>query len=92
MTNKRKCRIFVKLLLTVRGGTGLVSDGELCYDIVRYDAVLMAGLCSWLALCRNVVVVRDGATQSITSCCNPHSGMAFFLLNTVGALSWVRYS
>ena len=70
-----------------------MSDGELCYDIVRYDAVLMAGLCSWLALCRNVVVVRDVATQSITSCCYPHSGMAFFLLSTGNdGESWVPYS
>ena len=79
-------------MLTVRCGTGLVSDGELCYDIVRYEVVLMADLCSWCALCRNVVVVRDVATQSITSCCNPHSGMVFFLFNTVGDESWVRYS
>ena len=55
--------VFVKLLLTVRCGTGLVSDGELCYNIVRYRAVLCAGIGSWSALCRNVVVVRDGATQ-----------------------------
>ena len=64
MTNKRKCRIFVKLLLTVRRGTGLVSDGELCFDIVRYEAVRGADFCSWCALCRNVVV-RDGAIQLI---------------------------
>ena len=71
----------------------LVSDGELCYDIVRYEAVHGADFCSWCALCRNVVVVRDEATiLRIFSCCNPHSGMAFFLLNTVCAVSWVRYS
>ena len=58
-----KFRIFDKLLLTVQRGTGLVSYGERCYNMVRYWAVLGAGLCSWCALCRNGVVVRDDATQ-----------------------------
>ena len=29
-------RIFDELLLTVRRGTGLGSDGERCYNMVRY--------------------------------------------------------
>ena len=33
---KNYIRIFDKLLLTVRCGTGLVSDGERCYNMVRY--------------------------------------------------------
>lgn len=86
--------MFDKLLLTVQCGTGLVSDGERCYDIVRYEAVVCAVIGLWSALCWNVVVVRVGATQLIDfySCCDPHSGMAFFLFNMVGAVSWVRYS
>ena len=66
------------LLLTVWGGTGLVRGGECATIFVRYWAILGAGFCSWLALCRNVVVVRDGLILRISSCCNPRSmGMAF---------------
>ena len=52
-------------MLTVRRGTGLVRDGERCYNVIRYEAVLGSGIIWWSALCRNVVVVRDGATQLI---------------------------
>ena len=90
--NYANFRIFEELLLTVRRGAGLVSDGERCYNMVRYWAVLGAGLCSWCALCRNGVVVRDGANCTIF--CFPHSfGMTFFLLGTGNdGESWVRYA
>ena len=30
-------------------------------------------MCSWCALCRNGVVVRDEASFTISCCCSPHS-------------------